>query len=198
MPSQVQICNLALVKFGSITITSITEDTKEGRACHVLWELVRDDLLYSYPWKFALTRYTLGTPLTADPEFEYDYQYTLPADCLRVYEMYDSDEEWTVEKGVLLSNRDSADDDIYIRYIAKIKDCTQYNPAFIKCLATALAAELAVKLKNDAKLRLSFLQELEMLVMKAYKLNAIEGNPAKHKDEQDLSQGNSSWVTEGR
>lgn len=198
MASQVAICNLALLKFGSITITSITEDTREARACHSLWELVRDDILYSYPWKFALTRYSLGTPLTADPEFEYDYQYTLPADCLRVYEMYGSDEEWTVEKGVLLSNRNSADDDIYIRYIAKITDCTQYNPAFVKCLATALAAELAVKLKDDAKLRLSFLQELDLLVSKAYKLNAIEGNPAKHKDEQDLTKGNYSWQTEGR
>lgn len=195
MASQVQICNLALMKFGSITITSITEDTREARACHSLWELTRDDLLYSYPWKFALTRYSMGTPLTADPEFEYDYQYTLPADCLRVYDMYDSDEEWTVEKGVLLSNRS---DDIYIRYIAKITDVSKYHPAFVKCMATALAAELAVKLKDDAKLRLSLLQELEMYVAKAYKLDAIEGEPAKHKSEQDLTQGNYSWQTEGR
>ena len=195
MASQVAICNLALMKFGSITITSITEDTREARACHSLWELTRDDLLYSYPWKFALTRYSMGTPLTADPEFEYDYQYTLPADCLRVYDMYDSDEEWTVEKGVLLSNRS---DDIYIRYIAKITDVSKYHPAFVKCMATALAAELAVKLKDDAKLRLSLLQELEMYVAKAYKLDAIEGEPAKHKSEQDLTQGNYSWQTEGR
>jgi len=198
MASQVAICNLALLKFGSTTITSITEDTREARACHALWELVRDDLLYSYPWKFALTRYTMGTPLTADPEFEYNYQYTLPADCLRVYEMYDSDEEWTVERGVLLSNRNSADDDIYIRYIAKITDVSKYHPAFVKCLATALAAELAVKLKDDAKLRLSYLQELETYVARAYKLDAIEGEPAKHKSEQDLTQGNYSWQTEGR
>lgn len=198
MASQVAICNLALLKFGSITITSITEDTREARACHSLWELTRDDLLYSYPWKFALLRYTLGAPLAAAPEFEYDYQYTLPADCLRVFEMYESTENWTVENGVFLCNRNSADDDIYIRYIAKITDVSKYHPAFVKCLATALAAELAVKLKDDAKLRLSLLQELEMYVAKAYKLDAIEGEPAKHKSEQDLTQGNYSWQTEGR
>ena len=69
---------------------------------------------------------------------------------------------------------------------------------FVKCMATALAAELAVKLKDDAKLRLSLLQELEMYVAKAYKLDAIEGEPAKNKSEQDLTQGNYSWQTEGR
>lgn len=198
MASQVAICNLALLKFGSITITSITEDTREARACHSLWELTRDDLLYSYPWKFALLRYTLGAPLAAAPEFEYDYQYTLPADCLRVFEMYESTENWTVENGVFLCNRNSADDDIYIRYIAKITDVSKYHPAFVKCMATALAAELAVKLKDDAKLRLSLLQELETYVARAYKLDAIEGEPAKHKSEQDLTQGNYSWQTEGR
>lgn len=198
MASQVAICNLALLKFGSITITSITEDTREARACHSLWDLVRDDLLYSYPWKFALLRYTLGAPLAAAPEFEYDYQYTLPADCLRVFEMYKSTENWTVENGVFLCNRNSADDDIQIRYIAQVTDLTKFNPAFVKCLATALAAELAPKLKDDPKLRLSLLQELQIDVATAYKLDAIEGEPVKNEDEQSLDNGNYSWQKEGR
>ena len=195
MASQVQICNLALMKFGSITITSITEDTSEARACNALWELVRDDLLYSYPWKFALTRYSMGTPLTADPEFEYDYQYTLPADCLRVLEVYEASEEtWTVEGNVLLYS----DTEPQIRYIAKIEDVAQYHEKFSKCFALALAAKLAVKLKNDTKLRVSLLQELDIEIARAYKLDAIEGDPAIRTYEQESCKGNYSWQKEGR
>ena len=199
MSSQVAICNLALSRFGSASITLITEATKEGRACNVLWSPVRDELIESYPWRFALKRVALGAALAAAPVNEWDYQYTLPADCLRVWELYESDDksdsEWTIEGNVLLSN---IEEDLYIRYIASITDTSKYNSAFVKCLATALAAELCPKLSDDRKLRLSLLQELEIDIAKAYKLNAIEGNPPKHKDEQGMDEGNFSWQTEGR
>ena len=58
--SQVQICNLALLKFGSPKITSIDDQTPEAAACKALWDIVRDEVLYDHPWNFAMKRADLG------------------------------------------------------------------------------------------------------------------------------------------
>jgi len=194
MASQVAICNLALSKFGDIAIQAITDETKEARACRVLWDLVRDGLIESYPWRFALKRVALGAALAAAPEFGFDYKYTLPAGCLRVWELYDSDSDWTIEGNEFYTS----DEEPQIRYIAQITDSTQFNPSFVKCFATNLAAELCPKLTDNPKLRLALLQELEVEISKAYKTGAIEGNPPMHKDQQGMDAGNFPWQTEGR
>ncbi len=195
MASQVQIVNLALLKFGSVSIQAITDTTPQARFANVLWTIVRDELLASYPWNFAMKRDTLDTPSVTEPEFEFDYKFTLPADCLRVWDLYDTDAIYVVEGGELYTS----DDEVYLKYIAKITDVSLYPPAFVRCLATALAAELCLKMTGDDKRAQGFKLELiNVDIPRAYKLNAIEGNPSRHKNEQDLSQGNLSWQKDGR
>ncbi len=197
MASQVQIVNLALLKFGSISIQAITDTTPQARFANVLWDIVRDELLFSYPWNFAMKRYLLDTPSAVldDPLDEYEYIFTLPADCLRVWDIYSSDAEYTIEGGVLYTN----DEEVNLKYIAKITDVSLFPPPFVRCLATSLGAELCLKLEggkdraNGLKLELTNID-----IPLAYKLNAIEGNPARHKNEQELSEGNLSWQKEGR
>lgn len=196
--SVVQICNLALLKFGDITITSIDDATREGRACKVFYPMLRDQLLYSHPWNFAMERADISAQLTATPAFQWDYAYTLPTDpvCLRVWELYGTDAEWVVEGGKLLTNQD---EEIYVRFIKQVTETGYFNPAFVNCLATLLGAELANKLAGDKKRRLDLLTELNnVLLPEAQRLNAMEGNAPRHKDEQPLDSGNFSWQTEGR
>lgn len=193
MASQVSICNLALLKFGEITIDSIDDSTKEARACKALWDIVRDNLIYQFPWNFAAKRETL-TQLSTEPDFEYDYEYSLPSDCLRAWEMYDSDSNWVIEGGKLLTD----DDDVELKYISKVTDVSKFVPSFQTCLATALAAELTVKLGESKSLRLQYLQELNMLLKLAFRANYEEGKRAKSKDEEQMSEGNFSWQLEGR
>lgn len=194
--SEVQICNLALLKFGTLTITSLNDSTKEARACKVLYPLMRDELLHAHPWNFAMKRADISAQLAATPAFEWDYAYTIPADCLRVWELYGTDAEWVVENGQLLTNQD---EEIYIRYIFQVTTTGNFNPSFVNCLATRLGAELAAKLADDNKLRLSLLEELHKIQLPAaYTLNAIEGNRPQPKGEQPLDEGNFSWQTEGR
>jgi hypothetical protein len=192
---EVQICNLALMKVGNLSITSLEDATKEGRACKLLYPLVRDELMASHPWNFAMSRADIGAALLATPAFQWDYAYTVPGDCLRVWEFYGSTAEWVVENGTFLTNES---EEIYIRYIKLITDSSKFSPSFISCLATKLAAELDGKL-SDGKKRASFLQELySRLLPDAYSLNAVEGNPPIHTDMQSLDKGNFSWQTEGR
>lgn len=194
--SEVQICNLALMKFGNIAISSLEDDTKEARSCKVFYPIVRDNLTYSYPWNFAMARADISAQVATAPAFEFDYAYTIPTDCLRVWELYGSDETWVVEGGQLLTNQE---EEIYIRYVKRVTESGRFNPAYCNVLATLLGAELATKLADDQKMRVALLEESEkILIPQAYHLNAIEGNRPLHKNEQGLDKGNFTWQTEGR
>jgi len=193
--SETQICNLALMKFGNISIASVDDDTKEARACKVFFPLLRDELVYSHPWNFAMKRADISASLTTTPAFGFDYAYTVPADCLRVWEFYGYDGDWVVENGILLTD---ADAEIYIRYIYQVTQAGKFNASFVQCLATRLAAELATKLSDDKNMRAALLSDLyKVEIPRAYALNAMEGTRPLHKDEQPLDKGNFAWQTEG-
>lgn len=193
MASQVTICNLALLKFGDKSIASIDDETAEARACKALYDMERNMLLYSHPWNFAMKRAEL-VQLGTDPAFEYDYQYALPNDCLRAWELYSSTANWVIEGCVLLTN----EDEVYLRYIAKITDPTYYSPLFIDCLALKLGAELATKLGEAKTTKEGLLKELRSMLLMAYQVNALEGKRPIPEDEQEAGSGNFSWQTEGR
>lgn len=199
MASEVQICNLALLEFGELQITSLNDNTKEGRACKVLYPLLRDELLYAHPWNFALKRADITPEVSTSPAFEYDYAYTLPADCLRVWEFYTdsstTEPQWEVENGLLLTNEDS---EIYIRYISQVTEPGRFNPAFVACLGKKLGAALAAKLAGDrgAKIKEALIAELiKSYLPDAYRLNAVEGNRRKFAGEKGPD--TFSWATEG-
>lgn len=194
--SEVQICNLALLKFGAKSITALTDDTKEARACALLYPLMRDEMTYSHPWRFALKRANISGQIATAPAFEYDFAYSLPADCLRVWELHGSDETWEVENGQFLTNQDS---DITIRYIANVTTTGFYSPGFVACLALRLAAELSDHLSTDGGgKRVGFLEELQKIALPAaLSLNALESNAKPHKNMQPLDAGNYSWQKEG-
>lgn len=193
--SEVQICNLGLLKFGDVTITALSDDNREARACNVLYPILRDQLLYAHPWNFAMARADISPQRTDDPAFGYEFAYTIPADCLRVWELF-GESEWEVEGDKLLTNQE---EEIFIRYIKRQTETGRFNPSFVNCLGTLLGAELAAKIKGDKNHRLSLLDELYKIELPAaYRLNAIEGKRTKNKDEQPLDSGNFTWQTEGR
>jgi len=196
MVSEVQICNAALLKFGSLSITSLDDATAEGRACKVWYPILRDELLYGHPWNFSMKRADISAQLSTTPAFEWLYAYTLPPDCLRAWELHGTDAEWVVESGEFLTNQEEA---IFVRYISAVTEAGRFSPSFAACLATRLGAELAAKLANDKSMRQQLLAELiKVQLPEAYALNAMEGKRPAPKGEQEMSRGNYSWQTEGR
>lgn len=186
MASKAGICNLALSKIGANNIIAVDSQTKEGRQCSYLFEPVRDAVLTSCPWNFALKRAELAR-LSEVPDFEFNYQYQLPPDCLRVVDIYDSGSGYAIEGDRLLID----DDSVCIKYIARVTDTTLYHPNFIEAFSLRLAADLAVAIANDRGLKANFLQEYRLAITNAYKLNAIEG---KIDEEKELT----SWQKAGR
>lgn len=162
------------------------------------WQItVTNANVFTYTMDDAPTANATGT-LTIQhvPGFEFDYHYALPSDCLRILELYDPPNlKHAIEAGYLLCNEDEK---ILIKYIKQVTDYTLWPIHARKCLAISLAIEISPRLKGiaDAKTRLTLQEEFYREILRAYTLNAIEGNPNIPKDMQSLDSGNSSWATE--
>lgn len=55
----VDVCNLALIQLGQLTITALTDENENARRCNVVYEPTRDDLMEKHPWRFATDKATL-------------------------------------------------------------------------------------------------------------------------------------------
>jgi len=172
--SEVAICNSALIKLGVETIASLAENSRAARLCNEQYAKIRDKLLYSHLWNFAVKRATLVATV-AVPVYEFDIEYTLPTDCLRVWETQygPSKDFYQVEGGKLYSNYT----DVSIRYIAKITDTTKFSPTFDECLALLLAIDLEFALVQSNSFKNTLLAELKEEIRDTRSFDAQE-NPA--------------------
>lgn len=194
--SEVQICDLALLKFGSVTINSLEDQTTEAQACKVLYPLMRDELMAAHNWNFAMARADISAPLSATPAFQWDYAYQLPNKCLRVVELYGTEAEWVIEGNEFLTNQK---EEIFIRYVKQITTTGDFSPAFVNSLAVRLAAELVAKIKEDKNMRLELLRELNSVVLpEAFRTNAIEGNRPRNEEEKSMDKSSYAWQSVGR
>lgn len=194
--SAIDICNEALDMVKATNITSLDEDSESARKCRRIYAKTRDQLLEEYPWNFAIKRENF-TEDTEEPLFEYEHQFVIPADCLRILEIYNFTSAWKREGRRLLIDIDGSVDECNVRFIQRITDTGLFDPNFTKALKYQLAAQLAVSIANSDKKAKQYNEVAEMAVRMAEKLNAIEDTT--YKDEDETGRDNScSWVTEGR
>lgn len=148
--SSVEICNSALIKIGAERITSLSDDNQRAILCNEQYAKLRDELLLSHPWHFAKTRATPAVDVTA-PEYEWDYRFALPADCLRILSL-DIEEfngKWVEESEYILCNSDV----ISMLYIKQVTDTTLFPPTFSEALACKIAADISYALTQNATLQ---------------------------------------------
>jgi hypothetical protein len=148
MPSQVEICNIALALVGDSPITSLSDDSNRARILTDLYPVALASLLRSANWNFALARATLAAEVTV-PGWGFSAAFPLPADCLRVVEVdLDSEEEWKIEGRKILANATV----LRIRYISTLTGEGDFDPTFVDALASRLASDLAFALGRDESL----------------------------------------------
>lgn len=136
--SEVKICNLALRKLGARLIESLNDVAQEAVTCKLMYEPVRDSVLREYPWNFAMARLRLAK-LSESPAFGYRYQYQLPADCLHLRQLTDSQSEFVVEGDRILTDKDSA----FAIYTKRVTNPALFDSSFIMAFVARLAAEIA-------------------------------------------------------
>jgi hypothetical protein len=181
MASVTQICNRALIRLGASTITDITENSKEARLCNIIYDQVRQELLRSHPWNFAIRRATLASD-TEYPPFEFSYQYSLPSDCLRVLSMVDSAENYKLENNKILTNEAIVD----ILYIGDVEDPTQFDSLFNTLLVLRIAMELSYNITGATFVYSAIQSEFNQVRREAKLYDAQEGTP--------LDFGDGDWL----
>ena len=178
--SETKICNLSLSDIGAKRINNIDTDTSpEAIQCRTHYEPIRDALTRSHLWRFARARATLSRDAAADPPFEYDRQYILPVDFLRLRSIYEgrfSDENlrnYAIEGERILTN----DTTMEIRYIKRVTDVTKFDPLFVQVLVLQLDLKLITGLaKTDTKLKESIKNDLQLLMPSVKALDLQETN----------------------
>lgn len=172
------ICNQALGLLGSGKIMSLDDESKEARFCQRFYEQTRNEVIAGHRWNFAIQRAELSR-LTEEPLSEWEHQYQLPTDCLRVLQLNGFAETENASRFVIEGRRLLTDDDrAVIRYLRSVEDATLFPPLFIEALAVRLAAKLAQPLTGSRSMPGELYQEyLRVTGPKARRADAFEGQP---------------------
>lgn len=189
MATIVGICNEALIRLGSPTITDLTDSQPEAVKCNAIYADMRDNLLRCHPWNFALKRQKLALESGA-PAFGYSRRFALPADFIRAVAVYDRDTAEGAPPAYRLEGLKILTDAgaVYLLYVSRIVDPNMMPPDFRHALSIHIAAELAGNLAESTVLREALQEEFrrEALPM-ARAADALEDAPRTMPE--------SDWVT---
>lgn len=170
MSSAVDICNRALSLIGNdIPILSLEDNTKQGKVCKEAYEPCLTTLLRSFPWSFAVHRYSLAATLLK-PAFGEGLVFQVPSDCLRVFKPAERGCQYTVEGDKIIS--DSNPFNFYgIKYIT---DTTLFDSEFEKCLTYLIATEICMVMTTDSVLKNKLFQEYNFHLTRAKETSSMD------------------------
>lgn len=191
MTSKTDVVNLALTKLGQDRVISIDDDEEPARVMRGIWDLSRDSLLSSHPWKFAIVRAEL--PALADaPLNTWSKQYQLPSACLRLVQVstewifYSQDTPFfELEGGNILTDEEAP---LPVRYVSSTAatNVGVWPALFARAMSMQLASDACEKLAGGAARGERALADLEIALRVARRQNAIERPPQRPNE--------SSWL----
>lgn len=171
----INIINRALIKLGEPLISSVDQEPN-GRLMSLIYEDMRDFVLADHPWRFSIKRIILA-PDAETPASGFAAAYTLPTDFLTLYRfglyykrpnysnnIVRSDERYSIEGHKILCNIKSK---IYLTYVSRVTDPNRFSPWFKEALATKIAAEYAMRLKQSPQLLQLFNNDFAMYLERA-------------------------------
>ncbi len=190
--SAIGICNAALLALGEMPIASLTDNSRAALMCGARYDQVRRAVLRMQPWNCAITQATLAAAATA-PAFQYDNAYAMPADCLRLWDCPDADDDmmdWQVQSGAPFGISGSAiltdyGPPLNILYVRDVQDATQFDALLTETIAAQLAVELALPLTQSAA-KLQAAQAALSAKLDAARLVSSQENSPKEWDEDVL------------
>lgn len=172
--TEVSICSNALLLLGAQTINSLSENNDRARACSNLYPMVRNYLLRSHPWNCAVKRVALAPDATA-PAFDWDNQFTLPSDFMRVLSVGEAgaEVEYKVESGKLLCD----DNPAYLRYIWRNENPATWDDMLVWGVTQAMKAALAYPITQSTSLEQLVEDACERVLKKARSVDGQDDPP---------------------
>ena len=189
MASVVDICNGALNQLGASTILTLTEDSKNARLCNARYTQVRDSLFRSHLWNCLTKRVELAKDTEA-PSWGFSYQFTLPADCLRVVTILNYDYDYKVEGRKILANHGT----LKIQYISRVEDPNQYDELLRETISAALSADIAYAVTSSNPVANNMYKLFQDKLREARFVDATEGQSTNPDNGQSDVIGSSSFI----
>jgi hypothetical protein len=184
--TETEVVNQAFGRIGSKRITDYqTSNEPGGIVARLHYPQVRDALLRSFDWPFARARKTLSQH-TDTPAFEWNYQYELPNDFLKMRADFDQndldkpEERWEIEGTYFMTDNDAAN----IKYIKKVTSVSKFDPLFIEVLILKLSLRFLVPLAgtNTVALRKEIKDELRLVLLTVRAAIGQENNTSGRHD----------------
>jgi len=178
MASEVGIVNSAGTKIGAKNlISSFDEGTPLANLADNRYAEIRDELLRSHPWNFAVKRAKLAR-LAETPTFEFDYAYSMPTGWIRTIWIANNDQgdgyiEYREEDNKILSD----EEEIYMKYITQVTDPNIMTPDFRELIAMKLAIEGAISIVNSNTLSELWQVRYDRAWRKATSIDSLSDRP---------------------
>lgn len=190
--SNVAIANLALTKLGDLRILNLTDNTKPAREVNAVFDMTRDYLQRRFSWRFCIKRANLAAD-TSTPLWDWSYQYPVPTDCVRILQVgqwYPSPDlsdlistggqEYVLEGKYILSNQAGP---LKLRYLSRVTDPVEFDPAFDMAFSAYLAYILAEPLTASGEQKQMAYNDYRNAIKDAVIANAIENPPESLADQ---------------
>jgi len=167
MTTKTDLCNQALSLIGADSITSFEENTSTARRMKTIYDTSRKALLRLHPFQCAVKRIKLS-PITAQPEFGYNYQFQLPDNLIRIINT--NTEDYVIEADRLLSNSNQ----LNLIYVFDNKNEESYDSLFIECLVLYLAYKISKAITGSQGTSDSYYTQTQELIKQAKAVQAQE------------------------
>lgn len=149
MSTALDVINNALMRLGDSPVETLDDlDSQLAQLCQRKLPIIRDAILRSHPWNFALFQDSLS-PMSPSPLFHWTYNFAWPTNpyCLRVWRV-ENDLPFVVASERVPSGIQRvirADDaPLNLEYIGRVEDITLWDPQAVQLLEECFKAELAM------------------------------------------------------
>ena len=187
--TEVALANMSLTMLGQQPIAALTESNNRATMANQRFADVRDSVLRAHPWNCAIKRHALtkraaDTNLLGAPKWGYTTTYSLPSDFLRLVDIEDPTQKYSIEAGNQEDTHSSANDlvlltdasEMNIRYVYKLTSVSKMDDTLKHAIATRLAAELALAITGDSGKEQFLMQKYQTLLMQAQWEDSVQHN----------------------
>jgi hypothetical protein len=153
--SDVALCSNALTRIGAHAINSFDDGTVEANLAGALYTPIRDGIISSFGWSFAMQQAQLAQ-LTTPPLADYEYAFQLPNDFLRAISAGVSALGRGLKYRIFQNTLQCNSNEVTLTYLARPAeaDCP---PFFDTAVIARLAAEFCIPItESTARAELLF------------------------------------------
>lgn len=174
MASSISICSNALLMNGAQVISSFNDNTERARQCANLYHTVRNYVLSAHPWNCCIKRVALN-PDSTTPAFDWAYQYTLPADFLRILSVGEAgvEDDYDIEDGKILTDAGV----LYLRYIYRNDNEAKWTDLLVMAVTLAMRSVLAYPVTQSTSLEQLITQVIAPIVKQARAIDSQDQPP---------------------